>query len=142
MTSRTLARVLLPALVLLLGSDAQSGPAPRGRVYDPNTVETVAGEVLSVSRAAGPGAGGVHLMLRTDAGKTLSVRLGPSSYVDRQVMKIAQGDRIEVTGSRIGTGEDTAIVAAEVTKGQDKLLLRDAAGVPAWSGSGRRRKSP
>lgn len=142
MTSRTLARALLPALILLLGNQAQSGPAPGGRVYDPNTVETVAGEVLSISRAGGSGAGGVHLMLRTDAGKTLSIRLGPASYVDRQAMKIAQGDRVEVKGSRIGTEEYTAIVAAEVTKGQDTMRLRDAAGVPAWSGSGRRRQSP
>jgi hypothetical protein len=112
-------------------------------VYDPKTVETVAGEVISVSRGDGAGVGrGVHLVLRTDSGATLSVRLGPAWYVDRHAMKIATGDRVEVKGSRVGSGGESAIVAAEVRKGQDKVLLRDEAGVPAWSGAGRRRRSP
>lgn len=148
MTARPAARALLAALALFLGTevDAQPGPGgrgPGGRVYDPKTVETVAGEVLSISRGSGGGAGGgVHFVLRTDSGATLSVRLGPASYVDRQSTKIATGDRVEVEGSRVGTGADTAIIAAEVRKGQEKLLLRDEAGVPKWSGAGRRRRTP
>jgi hypothetical protein len=150
MSSRTVFRALITALVLAIGTGAgaqprtgERGPGVRGHVYDPKTVETVAGDVVSVSRADGAGSGGgVHLVLRTDSGATLSVRLGPAWYVDKQAMKIAAGDRVEVKGSRVGAGGESAIVAAEVRKGQDRMLLRDAAGVPAWSGAGRRRRSP
>ena len=141
--------LLAAALVLFLGTevDAQPGPGgrgpgPAGRVYDPETVETVAGAVPSTSRGGGGGArGGVHLVLRTDSGATTSVRLRPASYVDRQSTKIATGDRVEVAGSCVGTGVETAIIAAEVRKGREKLLLGDEAGVPRRSGAGRRRRT-
>ena len=97
--------------------------------------------MVAVERVAGPGAGGggVHLVLRTDAAPALSVRLGPASYVDRQTMKIAAGDRIEVKGSRVTVDGKPVIVAAEVRKGSERLALRDDAGVPHWSGGGRAR---
>jgi hypothetical protein len=145
MTASRSTGVLLAALALLVGAEAggqpgpgRGGPGAGGRIYDPKTVETVAGEVASVSRDAGTGRAGVHLTLRTEAGSTLSVRLGPASWVDRQPMTIATGDRIQVTGSRVTAGGDTAIVAREVRKGKDTLRLRNEAGVPAWRGGGRR----
>jgi hypothetical protein len=112
-------------------------------MYDPSTVETVAGEVVSVERGAGPGpgGGGVHLVLRTGAKTTLSVRLGPASYVDSQAMKVVSGDRIEVKGSRVTIDGRPVIVAAEVRKGEARLLLRHDDGAPYWSG-GRRRTPP
>lgn len=150
MTAGHAVRALLATLVLLAGTEVHAqpgpggrGPGPGGRVYDPKTVETVAGEVLSISRGGAGGAGGgVHLVLRTGSGTTLSVRLGPASYVDQQSTRIETGDRVEVVGSRVGTGKDAAIVAAEVRKGQEKLLLRDASGIPRWRGAGRPKESP
>lgn len=142
MTTRTIARALFSALVLLLGTNAHAQPGHRGRVYDPKTVETLTGEVSAISRDGPVAGGGVHLVLRTDTEATVAVRLGPASYVDRQSMKIAKGDRVEVKGSRVGSGGDTAIVAAEVRKGPEKLLLRDEAGVPLWSGARRRGRAP
>jgi hypothetical protein len=147
----------LPAIVVAItlaafvaGAGAQpspgarrSGPGPQGRMYDPSTVETVAGEVVRVERGAGPGrgGGGVHVVLRTDTNVTLSVRLGPASYVDRQAMKIVSGDRIEVSGSRVMIEGQPVIVAAEVRKGEQRLPLRHDDGAPYWSG-GRRRTPP
>jgi hypothetical protein len=135
---------LVAVIVLVVGSDAgaqpgpgRRGPGPRGRIYDPKTVETVAGEVVAVERGTVPGAaGGVHVTLRTDAGGTLSVRLGPSTYVDRQTTKLGAGDRIEVKGSRVTIEGEPVLIAAEVRKGQQRLLLRDEAGIPYWSGRG------
>jgi hypothetical protein len=134
-------------VVLALGADAQSPPSTRapkagaaGRVYDPKTVETVSGEIVAIEHTAGPGggAGGIHLLLRTDNVATLSVHLGPASYVDKQEFKMATGDRIEVRGSRVTIEERPVIVAAEVRRGQQKLLLRDDVGVPYWSGAHRK----
>lgn len=104
------------------------------RKYDPTTVETIQGSVVSVDRVgtAGRGKMGVHLTVQTDK-ETLPVMLGPAWYVDRQEMTFSQGDQIEVTGSRITYQGQPALVAAQVRKGDQVLTLRDEKGIPAWS---------
>jgi hypothetical protein len=106
-----------------------------GRLYDAKTVETVSGEVTSVQemtpfKSMGRG---VHLMLKTDK-ETISVHLGPVWYIERQDTKIAAGDKIEVKGSRITYEGKPAIIAAEIHKGDEVLMLRDANGIPMWAG--------
>jgi hypothetical protein len=122
------------------GMGGGQGRMASGRMYDPQTVETVAGEVVSVDRVAwGRRGQGVHLTLNTGK-ETLSVHLGPSWYVDQQAVKIAAKDRIQVTGSRVDFQGKKALVAAEVKKDGQVLKLRDAQGIPAWAGQGRGRR--
>jgi hypothetical protein len=108
-------------------------------MYNAQTVESVSGQVISVDRIT-PMKGmsyGVHLTLKTDK-ETISVHLGPSWYIDNQDVKLAPNDNIEVKGSRITFEGHPAIVAAEVKKGDEVLMLRDSNGFPAWSGWRRR----
>ena len=116
------------------------GPGtPYGRMYNPQTVETVVGEVVSVDKVT-PMKGmadGVHLMVKTDK-ETISVHLGPSWYIENQDVEIAPTDKIAVKGSRITLEGKPAIIAAEVKKGDEVLMLRDASGIPVWSGWRRR----
>jgi hypothetical protein len=108
-----------------------------GGRYDPQTVETVSGEVISIDRVA-YGRGryyGVHVVLKTAAGE-LSVHLGPSWFVDRQTMKIAPHDALEITGSQVTYDGKPALIAAEVKKGNESLRLRTVDGFPLWRGSG------
>jgi hypothetical protein len=104
------------------------------RIYDPETVETVAGEVTMVNKIS-RGRGSmyiVHLLLKTEK-EEIPVHLGPSWFLDRQEVKIGQNDRIEVMGSRVTfQGGQQAIVAAEVKKGDALLTLRDGSGTPVW----------
>lgn len=81
-------------------------------------VEAVSGEVLSVDRVAYGKSRyyGIHLLLKTGKGE-LSVRLGPSSFVDRQSIKIAPHDLIEITGSRVTAAGQPTLIAAEVKSG-------------------------
>jgi len=110
-----------------------------GRMYDPKTVETVNGEVVSVEKIPSPGGkgSGVHLTVKTDK-ETVSVELGPDWYVEKQPVRIQAKDRIEVRGSRVMVQGKPAIIASEVRKGDQFLVLRDGNGIPAWSGGGRR----
>jgi hypothetical protein len=111
---------------------------PYSRMYNPKTVETLSGEVVSVEKFT-PGrqmSYGVHFTLKT-AKETIPVHLGPSWYVEKQGMTFASGDKVEVNGSRITYEGQPTIIAAEVKKGGQVLKLRDAAGVPAWAGQGR-----
>jgi len=110
-----------------------------GRMYDVKTVESIRGEVVAVERFT-PQAGmsaGIHLQVKTQT-ETVSVHLGPAWYIERQDAQIAAKDTIEVKGSRITIQGKPAIIAAEVRKGDDTLILRDTAGVPMWSGWRRR----
>ena len=109
------------------------------RMYDPKTVETVSGEVESVNQATSGRrmALGVHLTLKTEK-ETIAVHLGPSWYLDKQGITLAAKDKVEVTGSRITYEGQPTIITGEVKKGGQVLKLRDAAGVPAWAGQGRR----
>jgi len=129
---------LLFALAAYAAEEAPAGPGPRAhykRMYDPKTVETVSGEVVQVKKIQhrrGNGYG-VHLMLKTEK-EEIPVSLGPSWYLDKQDVKIAQNDKIEVKGSRVTLrGGKPILLAAEVKKGTALLKLRDENGVPAWS---------
>jgi hypothetical protein len=126
---------LVASLVLVRTS---VGAQPGARAYDPKTVETLNGEVERVEHVASPRAahGGVHFVLRTATG-TVQVHLGPARYVDAQPLKLAPGDAVVVTGSRVTVDGAPAIVAAKVQKGERVLILRDAAGIPKWRGAGR-----
>jgi hypothetical protein len=108
------------------------------RNYDPKTVETLQGKVLSVDKATrGQGRSyGVHLTLQTDK-ETVAVHLGPVWYIDKQTPKIEANDIITVTGSRVTIDGKPAIIAAQVNKGNEILKLRDENGIPAWSRAGR-----
>jgi hypothetical protein len=105
------------------------------RLYDPKSVVTVTGVVARAERVTPMQkmGNGVHLVLETDE-ETISVHLGPVWYVERQDKRIDPKDRVEVKGSRITFEGKPAIIAAEVRKGDETLVLRDDAGVPAWAG--------
>ena len=100
------------------------------RNYDPKTVETIQGKVLSVEKMQQRG-GGVHLTLQTDK-ETISVHLGPSWYIDKQTPHIETNDTITVTGSHVTVDGKPAIIAAQVKKGNEILKLRDENGIPVW----------
>ncbi len=114
------------------------GESYAGR-YNPQTVQTITGEVVSVNKIT-PTKGmsyGVHLLLKTDK-ETISVHLGPGWYIENQDVKIAPEDNIEVKGSLITFNGKPALIAAEVKKCDDVLTLRNADGFPIWSGWKRR----
>ena len=108
------------------------------RNFNPATVESIAGEVVSVDSMASVKGWrtGIHLTVRTDK-EQIPVHLGPAGYIERLGFAIVKGDEIEVKGSRVVMAGKPAIIAAEVKKGEKMLVLRDSAGVPAWSRRGR-----
>jgi len=106
-----------------------------GRMYNPKTVETISGEVISVDKIT-PTKGmsnGVHMTVKTDK-EIISVHLGPEWFIDKQDIQLEPKDKVEVKGSRITFEGKPAIIAAEVKKGDEILKLRDENGLPSWSG--------
>lgn len=117
------------------GSCGWSTSGQYGRLFDPATVETLNGEVTNVDIFIPQKgmSGGVHLTVKTEKGE-IPVHLGPAWYIENQDTKIEPKDMIEIKGSRIMLEEKTVIIAAEIKKGEEILLLRDDNGVPAWGG--------
>jgi hypothetical protein len=134
------ALVLILALTMACGSENQGGPGPGGgagydRMYDPKTVKTVSGEVVSVDKTTDQGMGyGVSLALRTGR-ETILVYLGPGWFLEKQDLTFAPKDQVEITGSQITFQGKPALIAAQVNKGGKSLKLRDPAGLPAWAGA-------
>jgi len=116
------------------------GPDSRyAGMYNPATVESLAGEVMNIEKIV-PRKGmsyGIHLTLKTDK-ETISIHVGPAWYIENQDIKIEVGDSIEVKGSRITYAEKPAVIAAEIKKADRILTLRDENGFPAWAGWRRR----
>lgn len=106
-----------------------------GRMYDPNTVETIRGEVVSVDSFTPIGgmSQGMHLRLKTDR-ETVDVHLGPAWYLQNQDIQIQPSDKITVTGSRINFNGQSALITNRIEKGEQTLILRDESGFPVWHG--------
>ncbi|MBI5186236.1 MAG: DNA-binding protein [Nitrospinae bacterium] len=144
--------VLMPICVLCLAVDSfaqgrmwgiRGGGWGHGSqycaMYDTQAVETISGKVMSVDKIT-PMRGmnyGIHLMVKTEK-EEISVHLGPGWFLENQDMAIETNDQVEITGSRITYEGKPALIAAEVKKGGNVLVLRDKNGFPAWSGWRRR----
>ena len=138
---------LVGLLALLLApqgwSQQQFAPATRNaaRLYNPQAAETLGGNVVALNRvhAKRPGRPDrVTMVLQTDK-ETIKIHLGPADYLDRQALKLAPGDQVEVKGMRITRSKATTFIAGAVTRGGQILQLRDdATGRPLWAKSKRR----
>lgn len=109
-------------------------------MYDTATVGIFVGEVVDVDTIT-PIKGmsyGVHMMVKSEK-ETLSIHLGPGWYIENQDVEIKPQDTVGVRGSKIIFLGKSAIIAAEVKKGNEVLKLRDQKGFPVWAGW--RRKS-
>lgn len=125
--------------VLWKGGGGWGAGSAYAGLYNPMTIETIAGEVIAVEQIMPEKnmSYGVHIVLKTDA-ETISVHLGPVWYIENQDMKIEPQDEVAIKGSRITFEGKPAVIAAEVTKGDEVLMLRDANGLSVWSGWRRR----
>lgn len=112
-----------------------------GRRYDLKQVETLDGEVVSVDAYTSRRgiSQGVHLLVNTGK-ETVEVHLGPSWYLEERDFAITPEEKITITGSRIDINGEQAIIASQIKKGNETLVLRDENGFPLWRGDRRWRK--
>jgi hypothetical protein len=123
-------RAILAACAALAGVFAEAqGPAPAPE-YDPAAEVTVRGEVQQVHESKlATDHPGLHLVLKTEA-ETVEVHACPVRFLSELEFTIDIGDRLTILGSRPKGA--AVIVAREIRKGQESIVLRDARGVPNW----------
>lgn len=125
-------------MVQAQGMGPGRGGEPYGRMYNPQTVETLRGEITAVERIASPRPempGRMTLSLKTDK-ETVTIYLGPLWYIEKQKVDLAVKDKVEVKGSRVTMDGKPLIIANYVKKGDQVLKMRDDQGMPLWRGQG------
>ncbi len=133
------------AFVLAVSAPAQqrgsgSGGGMKGRsqwLYDPSKAETLSGEIVAVKDFNSRNGMRKGIVLELNTGKqSILVHMGPQFYIDQQAVKIAAGDKVEVTAVKSLRRGREVLIAGEVRKDGQVLKLRDEKGVPLWAGSG------
>ena len=118
------------AILLLAGafSAAQAGPK-----YDPATEAKFKGTIEELKLPPkGEEKNIAYLTIKSGA-DTLQIYLCPKSYIDDMGVSFAKGDEISFTGSKVKQGDADLVLAREVVKGTDTLVLRDDKGNPVWN---------
>ena len=64
---------------------------------------------------------------------SMEIYLCPKSFMDDMGVSFAKGDEIAFTGSKVKKGDADMVLAREVVKGTDTLVLRDGKGNPIWN---------
>jgi hypothetical protein len=73
-----------------------------------------------------------HLLMKSGA-DTVDVYLCPGSFLEDMGITFKKGDEIALTGSKVKQDTSDLILAREVVKGTDALVLRDEKGAPVWN---------
>jgi DNA/RNA endonuclease YhcR with UshA esterase domain len=125
-------RLLMLAMLALPATCSQAtGNTPK---YDKSTEVKVSGVVTDVKDYDCPISGtlGAHVSIQPEQGPAIEVHVAATKYVKNYEMVFAKGDKVEVLGSKVQFNGADAIIAREITRGQDTFTFRDGNGKPLW----------
>lgn len=132
---KTIKIVLGVVTVLLIVVLTATSPkrAPRVPTYNAATEVKAQGIVEEVQEFYCPISDdqGTHLKLKTDRG-TLQVHVGPARFLRSQQVSFKVGDQVQVLGARLQYDGADALLAREITRGDEVFILRDHLGQPVW----------
>jgi len=126
-------KLLVPLATLALAwsavLSAETGP-PK---YDLHTETKLKGTVEEVKLPPkGNEKDVVHLMMKNGE-DVVDLYFCPKSFMDDMGVSFGKGDELAFTGSKVKYGGADLILAREVVKGSDTLVLRDDKGNPVWN---------
>jgi hypothetical protein len=73
----------------------------------------------------------LSITLKSHAGP-IEIRLGPTAFFEDRDFRLSRGDSIEIAGLRFTERGKDLVLANEVRKAGESLLLRGKFGKPAW----------
>ena len=120
--------VLLVTATMLWGQKS----ANLGPKYNSASEATIKGTVEDIKVV--PGAmEGIHLVVKNDT-ETILVHVAPEKFLKEMDSQFAKGDQVEVIGSKIKAEDGTdELLAKQIEKSGNQLLLRDKKGTPIWA---------
>ena len=124
-----------PALFCLLPvitQKAQGNDASASK-YDPHTETKMKGTVEEVRLPPKGSEKEIAHLLVKNGTESVDVYLCPRSFLEEMGVAFSKGDEIAVTGSKVKQDGADLVLAREVVKGNDTLVLRDDKGNPVWT---------
>jgi hypothetical protein len=102
--------------------------------YDAKTEITLKkAMVQDVKEVALPNGQSLFRLIVKAGTDTYEVYLCPKAFLEILDTAFAKDDEVDITGSKVQEGANAIVVAREVVKGNNTLVLRDKAGAPVWS---------
>jgi len=98
--------------------------------YNAATETKITGSIEEVEDFACPvndGEIGSHIRVRTSSG-IVQVHLAPARIMRAHDIKFAQGERVEVVGSKVHYKGSEDVIAREITRGTDFYVFRNQGG--------------
>src|ERR1700676_1363794 len=126
-------KIFIPFASLALAWSAllsgETGP-PK---YDLHTEAKMKGTVDEVKLPAkGNDREVVHLLMKNGE-EVVDLYFCPKAFMDDMGVSFSKGDELAVTGSKVKYGGADLVLAREVVKGTETLVLRDEKGDPVWN---------
>ena len=121
--------VLRIAAIALLAASAFAQAQPK---YDPTTENKLKGIVEQLKLVPPTGGKSVAYLVIKNGEGTVQIFLCPKRFLDDMGVNFKAGDEIQVTGSKVKQDGTELILAREVAKGGDTLIVRFKDGKPAW----------
>ena len=75
----------------------------------------------------------IAFLLVKSGANTVDVYLCPQSFLAEIGVSFNKGDEISLTGSKVQQGETDLVLARELVRGNDTVVLRDEKGNPVWN---------
>ncbi len=131
----------VPAAAINLGPGQSGGSANQQgaedmKDYDPKTVKTMKGTVVSVASAHNEHMGevGLHIDVNSDSGRNYTVHVAPQWYADKTNITFSKGQTVTVTGSEFTLKGLWNIYAATIVSNGRTIKVRDeATGAYLWT---------
>jgi hypothetical protein len=137
---RKLISLALSALLLAapaIAGDGWERDSAYGKSFNPQSIITVTGKVVSVNHNTRPLPGmgaGVSSVVQTADGKTYDVQIGPAWFTEfyHARWNLQPGDTVTVIGSQTTIGGKPVVMLITGEKGELKMTVRGQTGTPIW----------
>ncbi len=115
--------------------------------WDAKNIKNVAGEIMSLdgqcTMFSGKGCQNCTVAIVKTATGNVAVCLGSKKFLADKSFALKVGDKVAVTGSAVTIGPSKSckasanktdlLIAKQISRGKDSLVLRDDKGTPRWS---------
>lgn len=109
---------------------SQGSMSPSYATPAPKVIDGKVSEIIYLPGATADGAM-VEIRVSSGAGATL-VQLAPVGLLKQGQLLLREGDTVSVTGFAVSGMDGDLLVATEIHKGDEHLVVRDTRGRPAW----------
>ncbi|HEU5401128.1 MAG TPA: hypothetical protein VFU86_07215 [Terriglobales bacterium] len=127
-------KVLFVAAIILAASAALWAQKPSGNTapkYDSKNEVTFKGTVDDIRTVPGP-LEGIHLVLKSE-NETILIHVAPEKFLKEMETSFNKGDVLEVVGCKVKDADgNDELLARQITKANNELVLRDKKGTPIW----------